>query len=147
MLLDQTTHGEAKIGRRTSRYRAWEGMISRCYNDNDKDWKNYGGRGIKVHNRWHVFENFRDDVGQHPGKGWSIDRWPNMNGDYGPDNWRWATAKMQSRNRRSTKLSEEKVKEIRRRALAGERGGILCREFGVSHPTVSQIIHNTRWAL
>lgn len=62
------THGET--GPPCSlRYKAWCNMFTRCYNPRHESYKNYGARGIKVHERWHKFENFRDDVGAHPGKG------------------------------------------------------------------------------
>lgn len=82
----------------TTIYNTWINMKQRCYNNNCPDYKNYGGRGIKVCDRWLKFENFYADVGDPP-KGLTLDR-PNNDGNYQTDNWRWATRKEQARNTR-----------------------------------------------
>jgi len=74
-------------------------MNKRCKNPNDKDFKNYGGRGIRVCERWYSFEDFYADVGDPP-KDMSLDRYPDNDGDYEPSNWRWATWEEQANNRR-----------------------------------------------
>ena len=79
-------------------YKIWMGMKKRCHNRNDKKYKNYGGRGIKVCKRWLKFENFYEDMGKKP-KGKSLDRVDN-NGNYEPNNCRWATSKEQNNNTR-----------------------------------------------
>lgn len=79
----------------------WRSMKDRCNNPNNKHYKDYGGRGIKVCKRWLVFEQFYADMGDCP-SGMSIDR-INNDGDYEPSNCRWATPKMQMNNTRKQK--------------------------------------------
>ena len=86
---------------KTPEYAAWAAMIQRCENQKCGEWKNYGARGIKVCAEWREsFKAFFDYIGKRPSRLYSLDRWPNQNGDYAPGNVRWATAKQQSRNTR-----------------------------------------------
>lgn len=92
-------HGEASNGRETAEYRTWASMLSRCNNPNHVNYPYYGARGISVCDRWKVYENFLADMGRRPSSKHSIDRRDN-DGDYTPDNCRWATGKEQNRNTR-----------------------------------------------
>ena len=89
-------HGHASNGRRSRTYRSWDSMNDRC---NNPKRKYYGARGIKVCDRWrHSFQNFLVDMGERP-EGKTLDRYPDNNGNYEPDNCRWATASQQNSNR------------------------------------------------
>ena len=84
-------------------YKSWQNILQRCHNKNDKDYHYYGGRGIKVCDRWkNSFENFLADMGKCP-EGMTIDR-KNNDGDYCKKNCRWASRKEQADNRSSNLL-------------------------------------------
>jgi hypothetical protein len=123
-------HGHCRNHRSTRIYEVWHSMMQRCYNPNHPAYAHYGGRGISVCERWHSFVNFFIDMGVAP-PGKSLDR-RNNDGDYTPENCRWATRAEQMRNRRPPqkklriKLNDAKIlagiKELTARlAQAGAR--------------------------
>jgi len=95
---NNTRHGYS----RSPTYVVWTNLISRCTNSKRHDYKNYGGRGITVCDRWASFENFLADMGEKPPK-LSIDRIDN-NAGYSPENCRWATASEQRKNQRKVSV-------------------------------------------
>jgi len=102
-VLARTTHGQTRGGK-SPEYLSWLGMRHRCYYERDKRYEIYGGRDIKVCDRWlESFENFYADMGPRPSSKHSLDRIDN-DGNYEPGNCRWATATEQVRNR-STSVS------------------------------------------
>lgn len=102
----QTTHGATIGGNAPPEYRALHDAIGRCYSKTNAAYSRYGGRGIGVCDRWRfgdgkktAYECFLSDMGTRPSKRYSLDRFPDNDGDYEPSNCRWATASQQQRNR------------------------------------------------
>lgn len=92
-------HGYTRQGYISSEYMAWRDIKNRCYYIKDKRYLNYGGRGIKVCDRWlESFDNFIKDMGPKPSKHHSIER-VNVNLNYDPTNCIWATMPVQFRNK------------------------------------------------
>lgn len=88
-------------------WHCYSGMLNRCLNTRDKQYGQYGGRGITVCDKWQKgFWRFLEDMGPRPSSEHSLDRYPNQNGNYEPGNVRWATSKEQQRNMRSNRLLE-----------------------------------------
>jgi hypothetical protein len=115
---------------RTPEHYSWSGMQARCYNKNNPKYKDYGGRGIIVCDRWlgrAGFINFYEDLGQRPAKNYTIDR-INVNGNYEPSNCRWATPLEQGRNKQSTKYV---IYKDERRNLRN-----VCDQLGLKYRTI-----------
>lgn len=104
-------------------FRAWQGMWQRCDNPNNKNYKKYGARGIKVSKRWENFEQFYEDMGPRPSNEYSIDRIDNDEGYY-PANCRWASRSTQMKNR-TVSLSKEAYRIIE----------LIMEKDNVSHST------------
>jgi hypothetical protein len=110
-------------------------MIGRCTNPHNKSWEYYGGRGIKVCERWQSsFNDFLADMGPRPTQSHSIDRFPDQNGNYEPTNCRWATKKEQSRNMRRNRLVD----------LGGEKITLAeaCERTGVNYGSAKWRLNN-----
>jgi hypothetical protein len=98
-LVKNTIHGMSANGKRHPMWQAWQNIRARCGNPKATGYKWYGGRGIRVCERWQTFQNFVEDMLHTWQKGLSIDR-INNNGDYEPGNCRWVTWDVQVKNKR-----------------------------------------------
>lgn len=127
------THGMAG----TKIYRVWRGILTRCLNDRDRSYTEYGARGIGVCDRWRTFEHFYEDMGEPPTPEHSIERVDNDKG-YEPSNCCWATRIEQARNRRSTVWVTANGKTLTAKewdSLMGFSGGTVAKRVrsGWSH--------------
>lgn len=101
-------HGESRSGAWTSEYRAWVNMNTRCQNPNATRFKDWGGRGISVFAAWrNDYPAFLGYVGRKPSPRHSLDRFPDVNGNYEPGNVRWATPEQQAQNTRAARKLQE----------------------------------------
>jgi len=120
-------------------YKSWLSMRARCNNPKEASYKNYGGRGIKVCDRWqNSFENFLADMGERPEET-SLDRFPDKNGNYEPGNCRWATQRTQQNNKRSNRMIKMDDKEL---TVAD-----WARETGISVHTILARIDKLGWSV
>lgn len=118
-------------------YRAWNSMKSRCYNKSHTSYRNYGGRGIQVCERWRYdFPTFLNDMGNRPSKH-TLDRIDN-DGNYTPGNCRWATYKEQLNNKRGNRLL----------TLDGKTQTVSqwSTETGIKYWTLSQRVGRYGWS-
>lgn len=122
--------------RATAEYRAWAAMRSRCNDVDSRDYAQWGGRGIRVCDRWDGFDAFLADVGPRPATAHSLDRVDN-DGNYEPGNVRWATKTEQAENRRSPTFIE----------FAGERLTVSewARRLRLPQSTLWNRLFERRW--
>ena len=104
-------HGHARVGKIRPEHRIWSLMIDRCTNSNNKYYEHYGGRGIKVCERWKDYNNFYADMGDRPSPKHTLER-IDVNGDYEPSNCKWATIDEQAINKRVYKNSNSGVRGV-----------------------------------
>lgn len=113
------THGETVAFSKSPEYACWVQIKTRCYNPNYIEFHLYGGRGIRMCDRWREsFEAFLADMGRKPSPAHSIDRYPDPDGHYEPSNCRWATATQQAQSRR--KINMDRPRDAAGRFSAGE---------------------------
>src|SRR5438067_729952 len=104
---------QSNTRKRVPGYSSWCGMIQRCHNPDNPDYYLYGGKGVRVCNRWRwSFMDFLADMGLRPSPRHSLDRYPDRDGNYEPNNCRWATDKEQANNRRHTIFLEHDGKRL-----------------------------------
>jgi len=128
-------HGLAK----TPIHRIWTDMRQRCSNPRHHAYKNYGGRGVKVCERWNVFENFLADIGANrPSRKYSLDRIDN-NGPYSPENCRWASRTEQANNTTKSRFLE----------WNGQRKTVSewCRLIGIKQSTLNARLNYYGWSV
>lgn len=130
-------------GRRSPTLQCWANMIRRCTQPSSQRYYVYGARGIGVDPRWLDFTKFLEDMGCKP-EGYTLDRIDNNKG-YSRANCRWACRFGQRHNRRDTKLSWEKVTEIKRLRTEGFGPTDLAEQFGVCRSTIKRIINGKIW--
>jgi len=129
-------HGQASQIQPTPTYRSWLAMRRRCHSPRATSYDRYGGRGIRVCDRWDDFNNFLADMGERPSAEHTIDRL-DCDGDYQPGNCRWATPIQQGNNRRCNRV-----------LTLGERSQTLAQwaqELGIDERTISERLK--RWTV
>lgn len=139
----QAIHGLYK----SPTYRSWAAMKYRCQSLNPASSHRYRGRGITVCDRWQDFKNFLADMGKRP-EGTTLDR-INNDGHYDPDNCRWATVEVQSKNRqhrRGPNLSHSTVSVIRSKLKHGESIKQIALSLMVPEGTIYRIRKGQRYA-
>jgi hypothetical protein len=130
-------HGQAPRRNRTPAYTVWANMLQRCRNPRNTAWDDYGGRGIKVCERWLQFDQFYADMGDPP-LGKQLDRIDN-DGNYEPTNCRWADRSTQTKNQRKR---SETPRDSRGQMITfnGETHNVheWARQLGFARNTISE---------
>ena len=142
------THGHTrrkKTGEKdTPTYRSWCAMRTRCNSIGRDNSDRYKDRGVAYCDRWDSFENFLADMGIRP-TGTTLDRWPNLSGNYEPGNCRWATPREQARNTRRNVLTLETATEVAALRLNGIPCKVIAEKFGISESLPKEIVKGRCW--
>lgn len=138
-----TTHGHSRKGQKSPEYKTWEAIFDRCYRKSQDSYALYGGKGVRVCERWQTanngFENFFADMGSKPSKSHSIDRIDSA-GDYTPENCRWATKKEQARNRKNNIVITTPKGDTKTLIEA-------CEEYGLGYNMVKARVQKLGWSV
>lgn len=138
-------HGLSKLPETQVLYGRWLAMQDRCRNPKCKAYPYYGARGVRVCRAWRSFKafykwalrtGFRKEL--------EIDRRNTLKG-YNPQNCRWVTRRQNCRNKRSDKLTEEKVRELRWLASRGVSEHVLASKFGICHEHAKRVARGLFW--
>ncbi len=120
-------------------------MRQRCRDANCDDYADYGGRGIRVCDRWNDFAAFLSDMGERPSPHHSIDR-RDPNGDYEPNNCRWATPNEQARNApRNNVIYAAEAALIKQRRAAGETPRAIAKALGTPFRATQRVAYGETW--
>jgi hypothetical protein len=126
-------------------YSCWLMMRARCNTPGATGYAHYGGRGIRVCERWASFEAFVEDMGPRPSPRHTVER-RDGEGHYEPSNCFWATRLKQARNRPDyNRLDLDKARELRQRHAKGESMKSLSRQTGISYSAVRSAIIGDTW--
>lgn len=133
----------------STEYHSYCSMKDRCGNANNKQYADYGGRGISVCDRWmdskSGFINFINDMGRKPTPNHTLDRYPNNNGNYEPTNCRWATTQQQNNNKRSNRHIEYNGVIYTRQGFANKikiHSSQITYHLNYANRTVSELVEH-----
>ena len=124
-------HGHSKRIGHSRTYQTWAAMKQRCDNPNNPKYPTYGGRGIRICDRWRSFGAFLEDMGERP-NGMTIER-VDVNGDYEPRNCIWGSPEAQANNKTNNRIIE----------FAGKKqtAAMWAKELGLSHVVLRMRLH------
>lgn len=146
--LSNTKHGDSnKNAYHHNLFRTWSKMRDRCNRVSNQDYKYYGAKGIKLEPIWDEYINFKEwslKNGYIRYRNLQIDR---IDGDknYGPDNCRWVTPKVNQRNRKIVILNEEKVSKIKKFFKLGLSNLFIASLYGTGYNAILNIKNNKTW--